>query len=225
MAQDGSYSSNPFLPFDPKMHVMDLPETDDHVVLFNKFSVVPNHLLVISREFQSQSDPILRSNFDAVLETMQAIALPEGSEMKWLAFYNAGKQAGASQPHRHMQLIPTNEIPLESVLPKLDEVPIDAYSDIEHVFMRPSKLGLSHFEAYLKAIEQLGNPQAYNLLFTQEWLLIISRQQESSHGKSMNSLAFAGCILIKTEEELHEWLGLVDGPLKGIKQLAVKRQV
>ena len=206
------------------MHVMDL-ENEDHVVLFNKFSVIPNHLLVISREFQSQSDPILESNFNAVLETMRSIALPEGTGMKWLAFYNAGKQAGASQPHRHMQLIPTEEIPLEPVLPDIGEGLIDVYSDIEHTFMRPSKLSLGHFEAYSRGISQLRNPQAYNLLFTEEWMLIISRQQESSHGKSMNSLAFAGSILMKTEAELHEWLGLVDGPLTGIKQLAVRRQL
>ena len=39
-----------------------------HVLLLNKFNVVENHLLVVTREFEQQTDPINANDFAAVWE-------------------------------------------------------------------------------------------------------------------------------------------------------------
>jgi len=58
----------------------------------------------------------------------------------------------------------------------------------------------------------LGNPKTdaaprhpYNLLLTPEWMAIIRRRQESSHGFSINGLGFAGYLLAIETSDL-DWL-------------------
>lgn len=87
---------NPFLPYDPELFVADLSST--HLVLLNKFNVMDHHLLLVTRQFEAQDTLLTAADFEAMW-----IAL---GEIDGLAFYNGGKVAGASQRHRHLQLIP-----------------------------------------------------------------------------------------------------------------------
>ena len=56
---------NPFLPYEEDLWVSHL--SPSHTLLLNKFNVVPYHLLVVTREFQSQQDPLKAADFDATL--------------------------------------------------------------------------------------------------------------------------------------------------------------
>lgn len=51
------------------MWVTDLSET--HKLLLNKFNVVPHHLLVVTRDFQSQQDPLNESDLAATWQVLQ----------------------------------------------------------------------------------------------------------------------------------------------------------
>ena len=87
---------NPFLPYDQELFVCDL--APHHVCLLNKFQVVAPHLLLVTREFQRQEKALDEGDF---------ISLASGlRELDGLGFYNSGRVAGASQPHKHLQLIP-----------------------------------------------------------------------------------------------------------------------
>jgi ATP adenylyltransferase len=51
------------------------------------------------------------------------------------------------------------------------------------------------------------DPQAapvapYNLIATREWLLLVARTRDRFESISLNSLAFAGALLAKSEEQL-----------------------
>ena len=46
---------NPFLPYEEDLYVRHLEP--NHVLLLNKFNVVENHLLVVTREFESRQTP------------------------------------------------------------------------------------------------------------------------------------------------------------------------
>ena len=87
---------NPFLPYDENLYVGDI--TPSHVAILNKFNVVDHHLLIVTREFESQDDVLNIDDFSALWSVL--------SEMDGLAFYNGGKSAGSSQPHKHLQLVP-----------------------------------------------------------------------------------------------------------------------
>jgi len=43
---------------------------------------------------------------------------------------------------------------------------------------------------------------SYNFLMTKKWALMVPRRNESYHHISINSLGFAGTILVKREEDL-----------------------
>lgn len=87
--------ANPFLPYNPKLFVADLSET--HLCLLNKYNVLEHHLLIVTRSFEEQESPLTLEDFEALWLCM--------GEREGLGFYNAGFDAGASQPHKHLQLV------------------------------------------------------------------------------------------------------------------------
>ena len=46
---------NPFLPYEQELFVANV--SDRHVALLNKFNVVDHHLLIVTRQFETQSPP------------------------------------------------------------------------------------------------------------------------------------------------------------------------
>ena len=104
---------NPFLPYEPDLFVCNLSPT--HLCLLNKFNVVHHHILVVTREFEEQETWLNLNDFSALWSGLR--------EINGLAFYNGGKTAGASQRHKHIQLIPLplspegRAIPMEVLLP------------------------------------------------------------------------------------------------------------
>ena len=98
---------NPFLPYDPAMYVADASPT--HVCLLNKFNVVERHLLIVTRAFEDQETPLTQPDFEALWTCL--------AEAEGLGFYNSGAVAGASQPHKHLQLVPLPLDPTASRCP------------------------------------------------------------------------------------------------------------
>ena len=43
----------------------------------------------------------------------------------------------------------------------------------------------------------------YNLLVTGEWMLVVPRSYENFHSISVNSLGFAGALLVKNQEQMN----------------------
>ena len=100
--------TNPFLPYDPDLYVTDISDT--HVCLLNKFNVVDYHFLIVTREFESQLDWLNLADFEALCRCLK--------EVEGLFFYNGGPAAGASQPHKHLQLVPQQSmhLPIETAI-------------------------------------------------------------------------------------------------------------
>lgn len=227
--------SNPFLPHDPKVQVTGLIEYPNHVVLLNKFSLLPSHLLVITRHYEAQTDRLTSANFGATLETMRLFGsdgedkdvdkdddkdddYSDGQAVDWLAFYNSGAAAGASQHHRHFQAVPfpaATPIPIEAALPQPSgHGTVGPYSHFHHHFYRftDTERSTCLLEACHREYEaaMLGMPagtEAYNILLTTRWLLVVPRRMDPSTGAGpqMNALAFAGCLMVRSEEEYRQW--------------------
>lgn len=86
-------------PYVPNLHVKDVGE---HVMLLNKFCVVPQHFLMVTREWASQDLPPSPATLSLAY---RIVAAHRSGETELLAFYNCGATAGASQPHRHLQFV------------------------------------------------------------------------------------------------------------------------
>ena len=109
-AADGP-PANPFLPYDPELYVADASPT--HVCLLNKFNVLDRHLLIVTRRFEHQDLPLTLADWEALWVCL--------AESDGLGFYNGGTVAGASQTHKHLQLVP---LPLAAEGPRLPLEPL-----------------------------------------------------------------------------------------------------
>jgi ATP adenylyltransferase len=215
--------ANPFLPPDPDLFVEDLPPR--HFAVLNKFNVLHHHLLIVTRDFEAQEERLNRGDLAALATCMNRI---DG-----IGFYNGGTVAGASQPHKHLQLVP---LPLG---PGPGPTPIDAVIDpssktgsprtIEPLPFRHALIALDGsrisvdranelHRLYLEACAFVGvddGPRPYNMLLTRRWMLVVPRSREHWGEVSINALGFAGSLLVRTRSELEE-LG-IQGPLAALR--------
>jgi ATP adenylyltransferase len=220
---------DPFLPYEEELLVADVSDT--HVALLNKFRVVDHHLLLVTREFEPQDTLLGRADFEALWACMR--------EFDALAFYNAGEIAGASQTHRHLQLVP---VPLG---PGLRRAPIEAVLEHAHFdgpMGRASGLPVLHAYARLRDCGALAPTDAaarlqalylemsrafgcdtpgrpYNLLLTREWMLFVPRAVEKWEGTSINALGFAGSLLARTPAQLERLRGA--GPMAALRAVGI----
>jgi ATP adenylyltransferase len=219
---------NPFLPYDPDLYVGDLSPT--HGALLNKYNAVEHHLLMITRAFEAQESPLTPADFAAAWLTLQAI---DG-----LVFYNSGPLAGASQRHKHLQLVPFPLMasgpifPLAPWLePGLSAPPYQALSlatlTFQHAFipLGPNPTAEHLHPAYTQALQQLHLATAsglrpYNLLLTRQWLLLIPRSQASFQGIEVNALGFAGALLVRNRQQW-EQLTTTTPPLTLLTQVGL----
>lgn len=206
---------NPFLPYDRNLLLTEI--STDYVLIFNKFCVIPEHLLIITKEFAEQDAQYTVADFEVVNGVLRDL-----SEMKPLAFYNSGPDAGASQRHRHFQVIPTDNIPIEEHIINdsnndlVDEpFAIPLYSSFRHACIRAPKSVSStwHYDSYtkLRSFCKLKSNESFNLLWTREWMLLVPRRTEFSDAgmTSINAMAFAGYFLVM-DESLMEHFDVLD---------------
>lgn len=156
-------SFDPFLSYDEDLFVAGLSAS--HVCLLNKFNVMDHHVLIVTRAFEEQEALLSRQDFDAAWACM--------AERDGLAFYNGGRVAGASQRHKHLQLVP---LPLGPGTPPVPIEPLLAHArfrggcgqapafGFQHALMRLDTVGLRSREqtagtllaAYRSLLEPVG---------------------------------------------------------------------
>ncbi|CAI5711185.1 hypothetical protein KXD40_001498 [Peronospora effusa] len=68
-----------------------------HNLVLNKFSIVDEHVVLATVEFAPQEEPLRATDFRAMWTAMKGLDA--------FAFFNCGYESGASQPHKHMQLM------------------------------------------------------------------------------------------------------------------------
>jgi ATP adenylyltransferase len=236
---EGRQTVNPFLPYDKNMFVADISET--HIALLNKFNVVEHHLLIVTRHFEEQETLLTLPDFEALWSCM--------SEYNGFGFYNGGEEAGASQRHKHLQMVPLPlapegpSIPLEPLLEKaqfddkLGTIPGLPFSHVfaileENNVASPHDAAGKTFELYSTMLEKLGlespdvgilkrQSKPYCLLLTRKWMLLVPRSREFYDSISINSLGFAGALLVRDSEQMD--LLKKSGPISVLKSVALPR--
>jgi ATP adenylyltransferase len=228
---------DPFLPHDPDLFVADVSPT--HFALLNKFNVIDHHLLIVTRAFVPQEALLDLDDFAAWFACL--------NEFDGLGFYNGGRDAGASQPHKHLQIVPLplgdggEAIPIdtlidatanESAIVRLPGLPF------EHAFTRltpgsGSEMPEQARERYrallhtvgLGAIDVAGRAHQsapYNLLLTPKWMLLVPRSAEQVDGIAVNALGFAGSLFVKTAQDMEAVRAM--GPMTLLRRVGLPRE-
>ena len=195
---------NPFIPWDTRLEIQ--PVNNNHTLILNKYPVQLGHMLLITNNWKPQHGWLNKDDFEAIINV--------DNDTTGLWFFNSSKEAGASQPHRHFQLLPRHYN--ETVCPRYEwfcsllNNTIDINSKISHcISIRPrnKKEELSSndlFNSYksmakemnIGELDIINKPlKPYNLLITSEWIALIKRKTDRSNGFSINALGFAGYFL------------------------------
>ncbi|THU95382.1 HIT-like protein [Dendrothele bispora CBS 962.96] len=231
-------SIDPFSPpYNPNIFVGYLPSQDQgdeaYAILMNKYSVVPYHFLMITKEFQPQTSPLMP---DDLLNSYKLLSAARKANKNVFAFYNCGDLSGASQPHKHIQFIQIEDEhgpPIEKIARTVNlETPdrpftVNRLSYANHIFRFPltfpslpeseqeavlAQAFLSLLDLSISTIRHdpdypAGKP-SYNVVLTLQHLHLIPRRQEFHKLESsgdllpVNSLGYAGMLLVKSEAEL-----------------------
>ncbi|MEJ2346281.1 MAG: phosphorylase, partial [Gammaproteobacteria bacterium] len=189
--------------------------------LLNKFNVIDHHLLVVTRAFEHQESPLTLADFSAWWRCM--------AEYDSLGFYNSGAAAGASQTHKHLQLVPLPlgrqgpAVPMEPLLTPLRVGAITMSPDLPFLHaavgldpfgasepQRAARNGWSLYRAMLerldlapvKAAHSERQAAPYNLLVTRRWMLLVPRSREHFGPISINGLGYAGSLFVTDRGQL-----------------------
>ncbi|KGG15284.1 MULTISPECIES: ATP adenylyltransferase [unclassified Prochlorococcus] len=211
---------NPFLPWDNNLEIANIGSK--HVLILNKYPVQVGHMLLITNTWRPQNGWLDESDWRAFNHVDR--------DTTGLWFFNSCREAGASQGHRHIQLLRRHNsdricplqdwysnssgLVLSSSKKIINNIWVENISDIEN---NPSELYKRYL--YLSSKASLGSPTCnlkpnfpYNLLISSNWIVLIKRSKEYSRGFSLNALAFAGYLLSKNKLE-DNWL-LQNSPIK-----------
>lgn len=77
--------------------------------MLNKFAVVPEHFILVTRAFKQQTHLLAADDLAAAHACVRAYHDHDGEGGGGgglFVFFNSGEHSGASQPHRHLQLLP-----------------------------------------------------------------------------------------------------------------------
>lgn len=200
---------NPFCPWEKILEIDKIGY--HHQLILNKYPVQKGHILLITNNWKPQNGWLDINDWKAIQKV--------NKDTSGLWFFNSSPNAGASQPHRHFQLLRRSKdeisCPREKWFLEMKK-DINSYSKLKKNIV-VSKFNLlensiSLLELYLELSKKLGlgdpisdrKPRyPYNLLITNKWIAIIKRSNDHIHGFSINALGFAGYLLVTEKSDIN----------------------
>tara|TARA_Y100000589_G_scaffold169686_1_gene161314 strand:+ start:13 stop:843 length:831 start_codon:yes stop_codon:yes gene_type:complete len=200
--------NNPFKPWEKILEIDSIGNY--HQLILNKYPVQLGHILLITNDWKEQNGWIDLNDWEAIKKV--------NKDTTGLWFFNSGPLAGASQPHRHIQLL--RREPFEINCPR--EKWILTFGNMNYknkkfnnnIIIKKFSKGLNNEDinkVYIDLSNELGlgDPKIdrkpkypYNLLFTNNWMVLIKRKTDNLHGISVNALGFAGYILVTERSDI-----------------------
>ncbi|CAJ0648972.1 4354_t:CDS:2 [Entrophospora sp. SA101] len=214
-------------------------EYGKHVILLNKYCIVPYHLVIATKEFEKQTNPLNPEDMASIW-----FCIMHNKSQPTLVFFNCGELSGASQPHKHIQVIPLPSEarftpPISSYIYRAQNRKpgeIFEFEDLPYihyvVLLDPKQISERHHQHQHGNYEEVGQYLSqnfhsllnrmlkdfntnhknvikndyfhisYNFIMTHTWMMMVPRRSEKYEYVSINSLGFAGMLLVRNEEEL-----------------------
>ncbi|KAI9717108.1 MAG: bifunctional AP-4-A phosphorylase/ADP sulfurylase [Chrysothrix sp. TS-e1954] len=113
-------SSPPKKKFDPfvdppkDLFIAEVPSNvPSHVLVLNKYPIIPNHFILATKTNKQQTHQLEEDDIGLTYECLKAWETQQKGEDdpgRLFAFFNSGEHSGASQPHRHVQFLPEEDM-------------------------------------------------------------------------------------------------------------------
>ncbi|KAL7934970.1 ATP adenylyltransferase domain-containing protein [Trichoderma chlorosporum] len=239
-SHDASQPRKPFDPFaDPPASLFITDLGPSHFLVLNKFAVVPEHFILATKDYKLQTHLLEESDLEATLACIDAYerARQDGASSSssslenqshddgLFAFFNGGEHSGASQAHRHLQLLPIFRMKdgldadsswdvLAQQVGKLQDTPFVVFSESISTEINPTSLHAAYLRLYKKACQAVAqhagttNPTSdefpvtgearisYNLAMTKDTIVICPRLSEGSEIKSSEESSPVGSLAL-----------------------------
>jgi ATP adenylyltransferase len=203
---------DPFEHPEPDLFVADLSPT--HYALLNKYNVLERHLLAVTRAYVDQEEPLDAADFDAL-----ARCIGDGHV---LGFYNGGAFGGASQPHKHLQIVRLPLSPFGRAIPMEAAIEHDPTLETLPYRCRIAMLDNLRPETLLARYRELRDDRGpYNLVVARNWMLYVPRSRPAYAGIAVNALAFAGALFVRDEAQMR--VVEREGPMAVLKGVTLPR--
>lgn len=221
----GTQKFNPFENPEPELTIVeDFGDENQFRIVYNKFPVVPRHIMLLTKAFKSQTTPLSPDELTGTYAILKKLA--EDKNDKWFAFYNCGEESGASQPHKHIQFMTLPKgfssycekiaLKSEAFIPDTKREPLqDGNLPFAHYIARlPNNIEelesddlIMYFSSLLqRALTTLRDNEvphiSYNVIMTLEYMMIVPRSNGTFNGLGVNSCGMVGLFLFKSREIL-----------------------
>lgn len=169
-------AKGPFDPFEniaPELLIAEMAPT--HNLVLNKFAIVPEHFILATSTFQPQTDLLDEADLAATYDCIEAYHLhcergdEESSvgEGELFAFFNSGEFSGASQPHRHIQLLPVArmredlddgewDVLAKRLVGEVKDLPFTTFAEHIEPGVSPRQLRDAYLRLYRRACDAVG---------------------------------------------------------------------
>lgn len=186
--------------------------------MLNKFAIVPEHFILVTSTFKAQTHVLEKADLEATLACIAAYEAARREEGEsghrdgelgggdgLYAFFNCGNHSGASQPHRHIQMLPiarmkdgldddspwsvladrltSSKAPFQTFAEKID---LEISSEELHAaYLRLYREACRAVEAHLGEDSKVGEATedgeariSYNMAMTKDTIVILPRLAE-----------------------------------------------
>lgn len=191
----------------------------------NKFAVVPEHSILVTSQFKPQTHLLEAVDVDAAYACVQAY---HNVSQELYVFFNSGEHSGASQPHRHLQLLPVERmkdgleniehgaewaILADKVCGQENPLPFTIFTSPIHAEMSAQERHSTYLSLYKRAVRAAaphvvaateGEAQiSYNFAMTNTTMALCPRTAEGmrikdEEGNEIGSVALNGTVLAGT---------------------------
>lgn len=225
-------NNDPFAKPEPELTVLETLN-NDYKLLLNKFPITPNHLLLVTKQYQLQTSPLSPKDLFTAYELLNL--LDEKDKMlRHLIFYNCGPNSGSSLDHKHLQMIKIPEM-FTSFQDRLCAGKDYFLPDSNTEPLQDPKTGFSHFVIPLPQDSNVIDEEllamiyasllqriltlfqnwsqdrpclevSYNFLMTKQWMCLVPRSQPKSDELNLgfNAVSYMGMILVKWENIMEQ---------------------
>ncbi|KAL9617861.1 MAG: hypothetical protein Q9160_007349 [Pyrenula sp. 1 TL-2023] len=103
---------DPFLNPPSALLVASIPrQRPSHILVLNKYPIITRHFILATKAVKAQTDLLEEDDLACTFSCLRAWQEDGTSAAgRLFAFYNSGEHSGASQPHRHVQFLPIEDM-------------------------------------------------------------------------------------------------------------------
>lgn len=240
---------NPFLPPDEDLYVGKLSQT--HSLVLNKFNITPHHVIIITNDFKRQEEPLNRMDFAATWNVVtcmpgdggmaffncgpisgasqphkhiQCIPLPIAYDSEATALdapFNSMimNALDVSQATAFKNVVLVRELPFVHGVIKInkDETYVDRCLEEGYNAV------LDFVEGQVKGYSSWTRTDSYNMIMTNQYMMIVPRNKEYIGSVGCNSMGFAGSFFLATQQEIDDVKKY--GPSYLLSELGFKSQI